>query len=626
MARFDKVLIANRGEIAVRIARTCRDLGYATVAVYSDADQDAPHVRACDEAWRLGPAPAAQSYLDIDAVLGAARHSGADAVHPGFGFLAENPAFARAVEAAGLVWIGPRADAMEALGAKVSARELAQAAAVPVVPGADDATLAAAEAIGFPVLLKASAGGGGKGMRVVERAEDFEAAAAAARREAHGAFGDDRVFLEKYLARPRHVEVQILGDGEGSVLALGERDCSLQRRHQKIIEESPAPGLPRALVDELCAAAVRLGEHVRYRSAGTVEFLVADGSFYFLEVNTRLQVEHPVTEARYGLDLVACQLDLAAGGELPSLREPSGAAIEVRLYAEDARQGWLPQTGPVLDWSVDGEVRVDAGVASGGFVGVHYDPMIAKLIAQGRDREHARRRLLRALEGTSVLGLVTNRDALRALLAHPAFVAGDVHTGFLAEHPLALADDPLAGPSVVAWELSRPRGRSLRVPRGYRNSRFRDAVLRVGDADWHWREDRGGLWLEGERLEVQADGPSLEVRWGDRRWAARVAEQADAWWVATRGGISRLERPPAFPLPEDEQVAGGCVAPMTGTVVQVLVAEGEAVEAGQALAVLEAMKMEQTLTAAEAGTIESVRVQAGEVVDAGTVLVVVSPS
>jgi len=623
MARFDTILIANRGEIAVRIARTCHALGYRTVAVYSDADADAPHVRACDQAWRLGPAPAAESYLDIEAVLAVAEASGADAVHPGFGFLAENPAFARAVEAAGLGWIGPSAEAMEVLGNKVSARSVALAAGVPVVPGSDQATLEAARAVGFPVLLKASAGGGGKGMRVVRDEASLEAAAAAARREAMKAFSDDRVFLEKFLERPRHIEVQILGDCAGRVVAIGERDCSLQRRHQKIVEECPAPGLPPELRARLHAAAVALGEHVGYRSAGTVEFLVADGAFYFLEVNTRLQVEHPVTEACFGLDLVACQLAVAAGEAVPAIAEPHGAAIEVRLYAEDARTGWLPQTGPVLDWHVPDDVRVDAGVAAGSFVGVHYDPMIAKLVAHGVDREQARRRLVRALRHTSVLGLVTNRDALVALLRQPAFVAAELHTGFLEQHPLALTDDPLAGPTAVAFELSKPAARDLAVPRGFRNSRFRDAEIQAGDRVFRWRDDRAGLQLDDRPLAVERCGPSLAVTWGGRRWSARVVEDAAGWWVATEAGLTHVHRVPSFPEPEDESVAGGCVAAMTGTVVAVSVTVGEAVAAGQALVVLEAMKMEQTLAAAEPGTVTEVRVAAGDVVDAGTVLVVV---
>ncbi len=443
---IEKVLVANRGEIALRVVRACRELGIRSVAVYSEADRGAAHVRAADEAYPLGPAPASESYLRVEKLLEVARTARADAVHPGYGFLAENAAFAQAVEEAGLLWIGPRPKALEALGDKARAREIARRVGVPVVPGSDaeahtapEAIAQAARAVGFPVLLKAAAGGGGKGMRLVSDPGPDEGALreaiAAAQREAQAAFGDPRLLVERYLHPVRHVEVQVLGDAHGRILALGERECSLQRRHQKIVEESPspAPTLSARLREGLERAAVRLAEAVGYRNAGTVEFLLApDGSFYFLEVNARLQVEHPVTELTRGVDLVQWQIRLAQGEPLPAtLRtSPRGHAIEVRLCAEDPEAGFLPRSGKLLrvEWPSGPGVRVDAGVHAGGTVPPHYDPLLAKLIAWGPDRETARRRLVRALEETVVLGVVTNRDFLLELLESPAFRDGETYT------------------------------------------------------------------------------------------------------------------------------------------------------------------------------------------------------
>jgi len=450
------VLVANRGEIALRVIRACRELGIRSVAVYSEADRAAPHVEAADEAYPLGPAPAAESYLRIPKLLEVARGSGADAVHPGYGFLAESAAFARAVEAAGLVWIGPPPEAIERVGDKAQARALARRAGVPVVPGADaadaggeassdpEAIAAQARALGFPVLLKAAAGGGGKGMRLVRDPEALPEAIAAAQREAQGAFGDPRLLVERFLHPARHVEVQILGDAHGRVIALGERECSLQRRHQKIVEEAPSPAVSEGLRARMEEAAVRLAEAVGYRNAGTVEFLLApDGSFYFLEVNARLQVEHPVTEAVWGVDLVQAQIRLAAGAPLPEAlggerpSGPRGHAVEARLYAEDPEAGFLPMSGELLrvEWPGGPGVRVDAGVRAGGTVSPHYDPLLAKLIAWGPDRETARRRLVRALEETIVLGVVTNRDFLLELLESPAFRDGETYTHTVEAHP-----------------------------------------------------------------------------------------------------------------------------------------------------------------------------------------------
>ena len=443
---FRRVLIANRGEIAVRIARACRLRGLESVAVVSDADRLAPHAAAADRVAWIGPAPARESYLCIEALLAAAREHEADAVHPGYGFLAENADFARAVRDAGLVWIGPPAEVVALMGDKLAARAAAQRAGVPLLPGAkvaaDDPAGARrqAAALGYPVLVKAAAGGGGKGMRTVASESALEAALAAAAREALGAFGDGRVYLEKLAVRPRHVEVQILADGHGTVLHLGERECSIQRRHQKIVEESPCAAVEPALRDAMTAAATELARAVAYVNAGTVEFLLdADGRFYFLEMNTRLQVEHPVTELVTGIDLVAAQLDVACGRPL-ALRQddvrPRGHAIEVRVYAEDPARGFLPSGGPILALAEPSgpHVRVDSGLAAGFTVPVDYDPMLSKISAWGPTRADAVARLRQALAETILLGPATNLDFLQAVLAHPAFAKGETHTGFLEQH------------------------------------------------------------------------------------------------------------------------------------------------------------------------------------------------
>ncbi len=441
--RITKVLIANRGEIVVRIAATLRAMGIGTVAVYSDADRDALHVRACDEAVHVGPAPARESYLRVDAILAAAKATGANAIHPGYGFLSENEAFAESISAAGLVWIGPPPAAIRAMGSKIAARQTMEAAGVPVVPGVHDAgqgidaLVAAAERIGYPVLVKAAAGGGGKGMRSVWEPAALVEAVEGAQREAKASFGDGAVYLEKLLVRPRHVEIQIFGDQHGNVVHLGERECSIQRRHQKVIEESPSPVLTPELRAAMGAAAVAAGKAVGYVGAGTVELMLDErGGFYFLEMNTRLQVEHPVTECVTGLDLVRLQIKVAEGEPLPETPELRGAAIEVRLYAEDPTQGFIPQIGRLARFRLPAMpgVRLDTGFTEGDDVTVHYDPMLAKLITWGEDREHARMRLLAALERWEVHGVVTNLEFLKAIAAHRAYIAGATHTGFIAEH------------------------------------------------------------------------------------------------------------------------------------------------------------------------------------------------
>jgi 3-methylcrotonyl-CoA carboxylase alpha subunit len=471
---FRKVLIANRGEIAVRVARTCRVMGIPTVAVYSDADESALHTRVSEQAVRIGPAEAALSYLRIDALLEAARKTGADAVHPGYGFLSQSGEFADAVAGAGLTFIGPPGPVHRRMGDKKGARRLMASAGVPIVPGydgddqQDESLLAAARRIGWPVILKPSRGGGGKGMRVVRADPDFAVALGASRRESKAAFGDDVMVIERFVDRPRHVEVQVLADREGLIVHLGERECSLQRRHQKVVEETPSSALDPASRAGLCAAGVAAARAASYENAGTVEFLLdPKGAFYFLEMNTRLQVEHPVTECVTGLDLVRLQIEVAAGRPLAltqALIAPRGHALECRLYAEDPDRGDLPSPGRLLAWSMpEGPgVRVDAGVATGSTVTVHYDPLLAKLVTWGASRSESIARMADALTRSVALGLTTNLSRLRAIVAHPAFLAGDLHTGFLEEHwgePTSPAGPPPEALVAVAAALQ-----SLRTP------------------------------------------------------------------------------------------------------------------------------------------------------------------
>ena len=460
-----RVLIANRGEIAIRVTRACREAGIGSVAVYSDADVDAPHARAADEAVRIGPAAPSESYLNIPALLTAATETGADAIHPGYGFLSERAAFARACEDAGIVFIGPTSETIARMGSKIGARALMEAAGVPVVPGltpsdqSDAGLLAALDQIGFPALVKASAGGGGKGMRTLRSRSDAAEAIAAARREALAAFGDGTLYVERLVERPRHVEIQIFGDAHGNVVHLFERECSVQRRHQKVIEESPSPALTPAVRERMGAAAVAAARAVNYRNAGTVEFLLegsgAEARFYFLEMNTRLQVEHPVTELVTGVDLVRAQLTVAAGKPLPWSQEAlsqRGHALECRIYAEDPSSGFLPQAGRLLVYREPAGpgIRVDGGVVQGGDVPVTYDPMLAKLIVSAETRAAAIDRAIAALRGYPVLGIRTNIPFLVRVLDHPAFRAGDVHTGFIEQHLAALTTTPEPGPEVIA--------------------------------------------------------------------------------------------------------------------------------------------------------------------------------
>jgi acetyl/propionyl-CoA carboxylase alpha subunit len=624
------LLVANRGEIARRIFRTARQMGLATVAVYSDADAQAPHVREADHAVRLGPAAARESYLNVAAVLEAARASGADAIHPGYGFLSENADFAEAVMAAGLTWVGPPPSAIRAMGLKDAAKALMIQAGVPVTPGyhgenQDPAHLAAqAEQIVYPVLIKAVAGGGGKGMRKVERAADFAEALGAAKREAAAAFGDDRVLLETYVARPRHIEVQVFGDSHGQVVHLFERDCSLQRRHQKVIEEAPAPGMSADVREAVCAAAVRAAQAVDYVGAGTVEF-IADASeglradrVWFMEMNTRLQVEHPVTEAVTGQDLVEWQLRVAAGEPLPLTQDQitlNGWAMEARLYAENPAAGFLPSIGELEHFVLPDSVRVDTGVEAGGAVSPHYDPMIAKLIAHGPTRQAAARRLEKACGEVQVWPVRTNAGFLARCLGEPDFLRGEVDTGFIAARQDALAQSPDASPAVLSaaaqgllsqapTSACEPGG-PLSALTGFRLNAAPQASLR--------------LYRDGAAVEAPLEaGPLSADVLLDAAGAIVVFEAGEAHAFSGQA--------PAAVAGEGPAGDGVVIAPMPGKVVAVAVAQGEKVIRGQTLVTLEAMKMEHALTAAFDGVVETVSVSVGAQVSEGVVLARLSPN
>ncbi|MCO1654596.1 acetyl/propionyl/methylcrotonyl-CoA carboxylase subunit alpha [Pseudonocardia humida] len=645
-----KLLVANRGEIAARIMRTAHALGIATVAVHSDPDADAAFVRLADEAVRLPGAAPADTYLRADLLVEAARATGADAVHPGYGFLSENAGFARACAAAGLVFVGPSPDAIAAMGSKLEAKALMEKAGVPVLPGAtvgDGADLAAIAAdIGFPVLVKAAYGGGGRGMRVVHDPAELADAVEGARREAASAFGDGTVFLERFVVDPRHVEVQIVGDAHGEVVHLFERECSIQRRYQKIVEESPSPAVDDALRAELGAAAVAAGKAIGYSGAGTVEFVLdQDGRFFFLEVNTRLQVEHPVTELVTGLDLVALQLRVAEGAPLPP--EVTGAridghAIEVRLYAEDVPAGFLPATGTLHRFRVPEQpgVRLDTGVEDGSVVGPHYDPMLAKVIAHGRTRTEAARALARALVRAEIHGVTTNRDLLVGVLGEPEFLAGSTDTGYLTRHdPTALGAataDPrvhAAAAALAAQAGNRAAAPVLAgVPSGWRNvggtpQRVAYALgERTLQVAYAFRRGGPEVAVDGEPLPVRLlsaapDAVALEVDGVRRTYSVH---RVPGWsFVDGPDGSTALAEVPRFADPNAVAHAGSLLAPMPGGVVRVLAAEGDAVAAGQALVVLEAMKMEHTVVAPVDGVVSGIAVAAGDQVDTGQVLAVV---
>ena len=640
---FDTVLVANRGEIAVRVIRTLRAMGIRSVAVFSDADADARHVREADTAVRIGPAPAAESYLSAERLLEAAARTGAQAVHPGYGFLAENADFARVCADAGLVFIGPTADAISLMGDKIRAKETVKAAGVPVVPGSSgsgltDAQLAeAAREIGTPVLLKPSAGGGGKGMRLVRDPEQLADEIAAARREARASFGDDTLLVERWIDRPRHIEIQVLADGHGNVVHLGERECSLQRRHQKIIEEAPSVLLDEATRASMGEAAVQAARSCGYRGAGTVEFIVPGGdpsSYYFMEMNTRLQVEHPVTELVTGLDLVEWQLRVAAGERLPFGQDEvrlTGHAIEARICAEDPARGFLPSGGTVLklcEPQGDG-IRTDSGLSEGTEVGSLYDPMLSKVIAYGPDRETAIRKLRAALAETVTLGVQTNAGFLRRLLAHPAVVAGELDTGLVERvvDDLVSTDVPdevYEAAAAVRLEALRPRGDGwtdpFSVPSGWRLGGAAKPVgfhLRVQEPVEY--APRGSATVTEDRVCVTLDGVRHTFHRAalpDGIWLGR---DGDAWHV-------RDHDPVAASLTRAAHAgADSLTAPMPGTVTVVKVAVGDEVTAGQSLLVVEAMKMEHVISAPHAGTVTGLDVAPGTTVAMDQVLAVIAP-
>ncbi|MBE0402169.1 acetyl/propionyl/methylcrotonyl-CoA carboxylase subunit alpha [Halomonas citrativorans] len=679
---FDTLLIANRGEIACRIMRTARLMGLKTVAVYSDADANARHVREADEAIRIGPAAARESYLNIEAVIDAAKRTGSGAIHPGYGFLSENGAFVKALEEAGITFIGPPASAIAAMGDKSAAKARMANADVPLVPGYhgdnqdDDLLRAEADNIGYPVMLKASAGGGGKGMRVVEKSEAFQAALEGCRRESKAAFGDDRMLIEKYLVQPRHVEVQVFCDRHGHGVYLFERDCSVQRRHQKVLEEAPAPGMTPELRAAIGNAAVRAAQEIGYVGAGTVEFLLdaspgQDGSFYFMEMNTRLQVEHPVTEMITGQDLVEWQLRVAMGESLPCTQDEltiTGHSFEARLYAEDPDQDFLPATGQLTRFALDlagtnlqaDQVRLDSGVESGDTVSMHYDPMLAKLIVHGSDRDAALATLNRALAALDIQGVVTNRAFLQRLATHPAFKNVELDTRFIERHEATLfaahhyQPEEYASAALLAlhqlaqecesnspWD--RHDGFRLNAPRTVRIAlhdpkhaqALEDASPLVvvegkrhpGDPEWH-------LTINGHAVKGQTFSASLQPLIGNavaitlngHRRRLQAQHDGNVLIMVDPQGETRLywQRIDAIDHGQHE-VQASFTAPMHGTVVALLVEAGTSVEKGIPLMVMEAMKMEHTITAPTNGRVEGFCFQAGDTVSQGDVLLDFAP-
>ncbi len=629
------VLVANRGEIARRVIRGARSLGLRAVAVYVDADADAPYVADADLAIRL-----ATSYLDGAAVLDAARLAGADAVHPGYGFLSENADFARAVTNAGLVWVGPPPATIEAMGDKVAAKALARSVGVPVLASSDDPS--DASDVGFPLLVKAVAGGGGKGMRLVNEPEQLGDAVAAARREALGGFGDDRVFLERYVAASRHVEIQILGDCFGTLVHLGERECSIQRRHQKLVEESPSTAVDDVTRAAMGDAALALARAIGYQSAGTVEFLVDDATraFYFLEVNTRLQVEHPVTEAVTGVDLVREQFRIADGRALDVAADTPrrGCAIEVRLCAEDPVNGFLPATGTLAAFEPAREpaVRWESGVEAGSVVTVAFDSLLAKVIAHAPTRDEAASTLARALERLHLGGVTTNRDFLVATLRHPGFLAGDTTTDFIDRYLPDFhrhADDvSSAAVAGALWLAERNRHDApvlATLPSGWRNARLPDqrVDLRHGERtiEVHYHVERDGtVVLPTGRARVVAWRPdAIDVEVNGRRWLARVTATRTHLYVQVPTGTVDFERVARFAPPSAATVVGGLVAPMPGVVIDLRAQVGQRVKAGTTLVVLEAMKMEHPIAAPVDGVVTEVLVRAGEQVDGGAELLAI---
>ncbi len=635
------VLVANRGEIARRVFRTARSMGMHCIAVFVDADADAPFVQEADEAVRLPG-----SYLDAGAVLAAAQRTGAEAIHPGYGFLSENAAFARAVTEAGIRWVGPSPDVIESMGDKIAAKRVAVEAGVPTLPSSEDPSADAQ--VGYPLLVKASAGGGGKGMRIVESADDLADAVQSAQREALSGFGDETVFLERYVASSRHIEIQILGDAHGNVVHLGERECSIQRRHQKIVEESPSPVIDAEMRTAMGEAALSLARHMGYESAGTVEFLVDDATreFFFLEVNTRLQVEHPVTEEVTGIDLVREQLRVAGGVELGYDQDDIdwiGSAIEVRLYAEDPDNDFLPATGTLSAYRPADEpvVRWDSGVEEGNVVGVDFDPMLAMVIAHGPTRAEAAGRLALALERMHLGGVVTNRDFLVATLRNEAFLAGDTTTDFIDRIDPAgsQAAPDTAMAAIVAAMWIQGRNRADDRVWGFARSNFRTGSLppqyiefETGPDETHrieysLRRDGGFTLGSGETVLVHEWTPDdIELEVDGRRLRAAVTVADGVGYVTLGRTTVTLPVKPRFAVPGSELPTGGLVAPMPGSVIELRCAVGDTVDAGQVLVVLEAMKMEHHITAPFAGTVTVLPIAVGDQVENGALLLTIEES
>ena len=619
MKRFSKILIANRGEIAVRIMRTCREMGIATVAVYSDFDRDALHVRLADQAVPIGGAAAKESYLNIEKIIAAARLTGSDAIHPGYGFLAENAAFATACEESGIVFIGPRAEVIRALGSKNEARKLAQESGVPVVPIPAENE--------FPKLIKASLGGGGRGMRIVRNAAEFKDAFAAARGEAERAFGDGALLVERYIEGARHVEVQIFGDHHGGVMHLFERDCSVQRRHQKIIEESPSPAMTPEIRSRMTDAAVALARKVGYTNAGTVEFLLApSGDFYFIEVNTRIQVEHPVTEMVTGLDLIRLQIEIAQGAKLPAAQpRQTGHAIEARLYAEDPANDFLPSTGTLHVWrppEKSTDLRIDSGVEEGTGIGVYYDPLLAKVIAHGEDRESSIRRLTHALRNFAAQGVQTNREFLIAMLESKEFQSGKAHTGF--QLPVSSAvDEELDRVFCAVTRVYIERAEHARrkilpsIPLRFRNNPTVAPAMKFAVSEREYQV--GGEKSLVEVISVGEDHVDALVE--GVRYRFDIRQHGADYYVRSSLGQRTVMRLPRFPEKTASEKHQSANSPMPGQVLRILVAEGQQVKPGDALIVLEAMKMEQTIKATIQGVVRAVLVKPAEVVAPGQMLV-----
>ena len=653
MTQIKRLLIANRGEIARRVMRSASNMGIHTVAIYSDGDSNEPFVRDADEGWALDGMTATETYLDMDKVLVAAESSGADAIHPGYGFLSENAAFAQKVIDAGLIWIGPPPKAISTMGDKLAAKNLMDKAGVPILRSIeieDDTELAVAgQAVGFPALVKAAAGGGGKGMRIVNEASELEGAVASAKREAASAFGDATVFLERYLNGARHVEIQVIGDSHGNLVHCFERECSIQRRHQKIIEEAPSSAVSPELRERMGQAGIQAVRAINYENAGTVEFLLdSSGEFFFLEVNTRLQVEHPVTEEITGVDLVREQIRVAQGYPLSFTQESleiDGHAIEARIYAEDPANEFLPATGEVLAWEMPTtpEARYDSGVTSGSKVSVNFDPMLAKVTTHAPTREEAALRLARVLERMRIQGVITNRDFLITTLRHPRFLAGDTTTSFIEEvnppRERTLNESELRNKAIAASLFIQYRNRSAAdvlqtLPSGFRITRMpperNTFVYHDQEILTEYSSRRDGdfnFTVSGETVIARIIGVSgdrLEYEVNGRRMTATLNNHGNQWWVNGADGDISLTLKTRFPeINAPEAVAGGLTSPMPGTVIAVQVAPGEQVSAGQVLAIIEAMKMEHSVVSPQDGVVSEVRVAIGDKVEGGELLVVV---